>query len=326
MRLVLAFVIVAGVVMGSAGCVDQGPCSVGPTNETAGSQAEAAAPYCGKGNPYDAGELSVRTIRLTRCQFGTPKPLLVYTPESPGSYAVVVLQHGFMIRNECYGELMQHLASQGFVVVAPQMYEPGLCALLGNPTAAEEAADAAAVLEWVHVSLADVVGVQVRTDLLGLVGHSRGGKVAWLLLSGDPGRAKAIAGIDPVDGTGGPTSYQPRVVQGPFSYAAPSLVIGSGLGGSCAPEGDNHVQFYGAVPSPAWHVVAVNQGHGDMLDEGCAAAASLVCASGADRAGMRRLTAGLLTAFFRAALQGDASAYAWLTDTAAPIPVSVESK
>jgi len=131
--------------------------------------------------------------------------------------------------------------------------------------------------------------------------------------------------VDPVDGTGGPLGRQPRVIQGPFGFTVPALVIGTGLGGDCAPEGDNHVQFYEACNSPAWHVVAVDQGHADMLDEGSPGA--WLCPGGPDRAGTRRLTAGLLVAFFRAGLQGDAAAYAVLTDpVAAPITITAEAR
>ncbi len=151
--------------------------------------------------------------------------------------------------------------------------------------------------------------------------------MAWLVLVADPSRAQAVAGVDPVDGTGGPFGNQARVVQGPFAFSLPALVIGTGLGGSCAPAGDNHEQFYAASRSPAWHVVIPDAGHADMLDEATAISASSVCPGGPDRAAVRRLTAGLLVAFFRGSLQGDASAYTCLTDTvAAPMTIAVESK
>jgi chlorophyllase len=116
-------------------------------------------------------------------------------------------------------------------------------------------------------------------------------------------------------------------VQGPFSFSLPTLVIGTGLGGNCAPAGDNHGQFYAASRSPAWHVVVPDAGHADMLDETTAITASSVCPGGSDRAAVRRLTAGLLVALFRGSLQGDASAYTYLTDTAAaPLKIEVETK
>jgi chlorophyllase len=130
-----------------------------------------------------------------------------------------------------------------------------------------------------------------------------------------------------VDGTGGPLGHQARVVQGSFAFSLPTLVIGTGLGGNCAPAGDNHEQFYAASAPPAWHIVVPNAGHADMLDEATALAASSLCPGGPDRAGMRRLTAGLLVAFFRGSLQGDAAAFAYLTDRAgAPLPIESEVK
>jgi len=311
-----------------SGCGGHGPCVEQQTATQSGAQQTLqTAPYRGTGDPYEPGPLTVRTVAIDRCQNGAPVPLLIHTPAQAGTYAVVVFQHGFMSRNTMYGEVLSHLASHGFVLVVPQMYEPGLGPLLGHPTAAEESSWVTQVIEWVHVHLAENTGVDVRTDLLGLAGHSRGGKVAWLVLTADPTKAKAVAGIDPVDGTGGPLGNQARVVQGRFPFAIPSLVIGTGLGGACAPAGDNHIQFYTACQSPAWHVVAPEYGHGDMLDEEWAAASAMVCASGADPAKMRRLTAGLLVAFFRGSLQGDEQAYRFLTDASnAPSPIEIEAK
>ncbi len=279
------------------------------------------------GNPYSRGPLPVKVTAVEACDQGNPVPLLVFGPASAGSYPVILFQHGFLTRNEAYRELLSHVAGHGFVVVAPQMYEPGLPALFGQPTAAEEALLAAQVLDWLPAGLPAILGYQVQTARVGLAGHSRGGKVAWLILAANPARAQAIAGVDPVDGTGGPLGNQARVVQGPFAFSVPALVIGTGLGGRCAPRGDNHEQFYAASRPPAWHVVIPDAGHADMLDEPAALAVGGLCPGGPDRAATRRLTAGLLVAFFRATLQNDASAYAWLVDTvSAPVAINIEVK
>jgi len=309
-----------------AGCVQRPACP----NDGDGASTDtpvAGEPYVGTGNPYESGSLNVRTICVAKCEKGFPLPLRVHTPQEPGTYAVLVFQHGFMLRNSCYDTILRHVAGHGFVVVAAQMYEPGLGPLFGRPTAAEEADTLRALLEWLPGRLGEIAGVSVRTDRLGLAGHSRGGKVVWLALSQEADLAQAVAGVDPVDGTGGPFGNQPRVIQGPFSLQMPSLVIGTGLGGSCAPEGDNHEQFYAASPSPAWHVIATEQGHADMLDAECAGPSEAICASGDDREAMVRLTGGLLVAFLRGSLQGDPSAYAWLTDTiSAPTPIVAEAR
>ncbi|MGD8451811.1 MAG: dienelactone hydrolase family protein [Phycisphaerae bacterium] len=310
-----------------AGCLRPVGCPDGGAVADSMTVTPTVEPYVGRGDPYAPGSLAVRTVNLDCCVIGVPVPLLIYAPETPGAYPIVVFFHGFLSRNVAYSEILRHVASHGFVVVAPQMYEPGLPALLGNPSAAEEADVAGELLEALPGRFDTLLGYAPAGDRVGLAGHSRGGKVAWLVLTADASRARAVAGVDLVDGTGGPLGNQARVVQGPFAFSLPALVIGTGLGGDCAPVGDNHEQFYAASASPAWHIVVPDHGHGDMLDEDAAAAAGVPCSTGPNRAAMRQLTAGLLTAFFRASLQGDATAYDYLTDTdAAPLAIEVESK
>jgi hypothetical protein len=125
------------------------------------------------------------------------------------------------------------------------------------------------------------------------------------------------------------------VIDGPFGFPFPSYVLGTGLGpqssgfnSPCAPEGDNSVQFYGASAAPAWHVIATEYGHNDMLDPDAACGMTCsVCAAGPTPALFLRLVAGHLTAFFRGALQQDAGAFPILSDTAsAPVVITVESR
>lgn len=317
----------AALLAAATGCLQPAACPAVDGPNPPATPRSAGETFVGEGDPYAPGPLPVRTVRVARCEHDAPVPLLVLAPQDPGAYPLVLFQHGFITRNEAYGEILRHLAGHGFVVAAPQMYEPGLPALFGRPSAAEESVIAAQVLDWLPAGLAAALGYAADTTRVGLAGHSRGGKVAWLLLTADPSRAQAIAGIDPVDGRGGPMGNQARAVQGPFGFSLPTLVVGTGLGGDCAPAGDNHEQFYAASRPPAWHIVVPGQGHADMLGDGTASAAAAVCPSGPDRPGMRRLTAGLLVAFFRASLQGDVAAYEYLTDSASmPLPVQVEAK
>lgn len=321
------FAALAALFVSIGGCMPRSGCAEGPGRATTMPAPTAEPLYVGSNDPYSGGGLAIRRGTIPAREQGNNVPLLILAPDTPGSYPVVVFQHGFVIRNEAYTELLSHLASHGFVVVAPQMYEPGLAALLGHPKAAEEALAAAQVLSWVSAGLAATLGYSPAISHLGLAGHSRGGKVAWLVLVADPSRIRAVAGIDPVDGRGGPYGNQARVVQGPFAFSLPALVIGAGLGGACAPAGDNHERFYAASRPPAWHVLIPDAGHADMLDEATAITASRVCPGGPNRAAVRRLIAGLLVAFFRASLQGDPGAYSYLTDVAAaPLEIVVDSK
>lgn len=255
-------------------------------------------------------------------------PLLIHAPQEPGDYPVVVFQHGFLARNSQVDVILTHLASHGFVVIAPQMYEPGLSPLIGQPSAAQEADLATKLLDWLPAHLSRLAGVSARTDLIGLVGHSRGGRIVWRVLLTYPSRAKAIAGVDPADGDPLPFGDQTPVIQGPFNFNIPSLIIGAGVTGACARAGINHEQFYAASAPPAWHIVASDYGHVDMLDEDEVEANAQFCGAGnAEREPMRRLVAGLLTAFFRGALQDDPNAFSFLTDTAAaPARITTESK
>lgn len=312
----------------STGCAEDAPCTQVASSGSTSAPAPLAEPYRSGEDPYTPGSLTVRTIDIATCDRGAPVALRIHAPESPGTYAVVVFQHGFFALTYAYDVLLGHLASHGFIVLAPQMYLPTVAALLGQPTSAEEAQLGVQVLNWLPAHLSEVTGVQARTDLLGLAGHSRGGKMAWIILSTDPGLVQAFAGVDPVDGSDTLSGNPTPVVHGPLSYSLPALIIGSGLRGNCTHEGEDHEKFYAACRPPAWHVVAPDYGHADFLNDlEAAAAAALVCPSGPDPAAMRRLTAGLLVAFFRGTLQGDPDAFRYLTDAAAaPVRVEIESK
>lgn len=326
MRILTVGLVVSSLLHGCMGDGAAGPCAPRAI-EWAGSGPAEAPPYRGSGNPYEPGPLAVHTATLERCELGTPVALRVHAPERPGTYAVVVFQHGFLTLNSSYDTVLRHVASHGFVVAAPQMYVPGVGALLGSPSAAEEASTVAELLDWLPAGVSGMPGVLADTSRLGLAGHSRGGKVVWLVLAAGPERARAVAAIDPVDGRGGPLGRQARAVQGATEWLSPAVVLGTGLGGACAPAGDNHEQFYAACSGPAWHVVAVDAGHADMLEPGVSDLAAQVCATGSDRAGTQRLTAGLMVALFRARLQGDEGAYAYLSDAQGmPGEVYVESK
>lgn len=53
-----------------------------------------------------------------------PKPLLVAMPSDAGEYPLLVLLHGYFLLNSFYSQLIQHIASHGFIVVAPQASLP----------------------------------------------------------------------------------------------------------------------------------------------------------------------------------------------------------
>ncbi|MDA3863592.1 MAG: hypothetical protein PF689_06945 [Deltaproteobacteria bacterium] len=276
------------------------------------------------------GELEVEAFEIPDTE--APVLLRVFSPTVSGNYAVVVFQHGFLMSSGYYSQMLTYLAGHGFVVVAPQMYEAGGLPL-GKPSTEEEKNLALEVRTWIIGNLEQHVQGTPDFDYLGYAGHSRGGKVAWMMLKEDSSLADAIAGVDPVDGTGGPLGGEERVIGGPFNFPFPSYVLGTGLGPTgmqaCAPDGDNHEQFYEASASPAYHVTATEYGHNDMLDdnlEGCGMECTS-CASGPEPLLMRELVQAHLVAFFRGTLQGDSSVFSVLADeNSAPVTIETETK
>jgi chlorophyllase len=309
----------------------------GPRRPRALRAPAAAVPpplYRATGNPFHVGLLETRAVLVDDGAHGAPAPLTIYAPAEDGEYPVVLFQHGFLVDAGSFAGLLRHLASHGFVVVAPQMYSPrGLP--VGKPSSLAEAELAEQIIEWLPAHLGELAGVRARFDRLGLAGHSRGAKVAWWLVRGGHTTIRSVAGVDPVDGAKA-LSGDPRVLTGECVISIPALVIGTELGpviGSltpaCAPTGSNHVQFFQSCGAAAWHVLLRGHGHLDMLDEAGESpfVRRRLCAGGPDRAGARRTTAGLLAAFFRGTLQGEASALDVLRDVeSAPVAVTSEWK
>ncbi|MBK8914386.1 MAG: hypothetical protein IPM64_07235 [Phycisphaerales bacterium] len=170
-----------------------------------------------------------------------------------------------------------------------------------------------------------------RPDLLTIGGHSRGGLAAWLVCEMLPGRFAGIVGVDPVGGAGGRVSSRGARSQPAGDEAMPgppAVILGAGLGGSCAPAGRNYEQFFASTVGPAWKIVATEQGHGDMLDEKAATAAGQVCDTSRNREPMRRLTAGLIVLTAQRGAPADSGAEAILNalPETAPTPVVIERK
>ncbi|KAF8037921.1 hypothetical protein BT93_B0691 [Corymbia citriodora subsp. variegata] len=276
-----------------------------------------------------------------------PKPVLIQSPvEVAEEFPVMVLLHGYLMENSFYSQLIQHISSHGYIMVAPQLYT---CAGIDST---DDINAAAAITNWLSQGLAAVLPTQVSANLSKLVvaGHSRGGKDAFALALGKSSTPltlsfSALLGIDPVDGIGtccknfqSPPPVLTYVPQS-FDLSMPVMVIGSGLGPdkkynvllACAPKGLNHVDFFAECRSPAWHFVAIDYGHMDMLDDdtnGLGGTVACMCTSGSSREPMRRFVGGAAVAFLRAYLGGDDRDLMALKDTPdiAPVQITVEPR
>jgi chlorophyllase len=295
--------------------------------------------YVSCGNFYQPGTLSVQVISLEAGgELQTPVPMDIYTPTVAFRYPVIILQHGFTGSIKGYETILNHLASHGFVVVAPQMYPAGGGMGGAYPTPEEEAALGVEIISWVRDNISCVVPVNADATLLGLAGHSRGGQTAYRMAIEEPDKVKALSGVDPVDGL--VIFGQELAITGPLSFKIPTYVLGTGLGPvpvtggaielACAPADIGYQHFYNNSPSPSWLAVATENGHTDMLDEDdlCPnGVCSTFCPGGPNREGMRAFTAGTLAAFFSGTLQGNKQALSVLTDSdEAPVPATMEKK
>ena len=213
----------------------------------------------------------------------------------------------------------------------------GLGLPVNKPKNPEETVRAAEAVSWLMDNLENYIETTPDLESIGYAGHSRGAKIAWNIVGTRPELlVGAIAGIDPVDGTGVPAGTDIQVIKSPLTYDMPSLVIGTGLGSvvkamiACAPKDDGHLHFWENVPSPAYHVVAVDFGHMEMLDEGvnCGTTCSSCAASpNGDRQSLRRQIGGSLALFFAAALKGENESAHMITDPSlAPVSLTAESK
>jgi chlorophyllase len=270
-----------------------------------------------------------------------PRPLLIATPEAAGEYPVVVLQHGFTLKNTFYSQLLKHVASYGFIAVAPQMY------LFSGSDTTDEICAAASIIDWFPGGLPEALSKRVKSvlpdlDKVALVGHSRGGKVVFGLATGVCKTAvkfSAIAGLDPVDGMGVDQQTKPPILQ--FSEHSlkleiPTLIVGAGLGPlkrniffpPCAPEGVSHEAFFFESDRPSFHFVALEYGHMDYMDDNCGGIQGVlsycVCKNGPSREPMRKFSAGILVAFLRASLCKDSSQLAAVIANPSEAPVKLE--
>ena len=143
---------------------------------------------------------------------------------APGPHPVAVFSHGHQAHGAVAAYLSTHLASHGWVVVAP--YHEGTLPLQDRVTEtyAQRPLDLSAVLDWLDAPTGDPLEGQLRPERVGL-GHSFGGYTLHALggASYDP---VTIAGCD--DGTAFCSTMTPaladRFAQG-FSDPRVSLLV-----------------------------------------------------------------------------------------------------
>uniref|UniRef100_A0A0D9XH00 Uncharacterized protein n=1 Tax=Leersia perrieri TaxID=77586 RepID=A0A0D9XH00_9ORYZ len=293
--------------------------SVDAKNETPAIMAPSPAAV------FQPGKLAVEVIKVDHeLEPRPPIPILIVSPKDAGTYPVAILLHGFFLQNSFYKGLLTHLASHGFIMVAPQFHLN-----LISTSDTDDIAAAANVVAWLPAALPTVLPAGVEPDLtkLALSGHSRGGHTAFALALGHAQGAggdknlpfSALVGLDPVAGKSKSWQLPPKILtfeDSSMEFAGggmPVMVIGTGLGEEaknffcppCAPRDVSHEEFYRECRAPCYHVVAKEYGHLDMLDDDAPALVTCLCKDGGCKEKMRRTVGGVMVAFFRAALNGE---------------------
>ncbi|XP_051125678.1 chlorophyllase-2 [Andrographis paniculata] len=290
---------------------------------------------------FNCGKYSANLNLVKVDSSDPPRPLLIWSPAAAGEFPVVIFLHGYLLQNSFYTQLLRHISSHGFVVVAPQLYS------VAGPNANQDISATAEIIEWLSENLCNYLPENVRPNLkkLVLAGHSRGGKVAFALALGkslsSPIKFSALIGVDPVDGMDKGQQTPPAVLTyAPNSMdlnGAPVLVIGSGLGDvrknpffpPCAPRGVNHKDFYNECCKPAHYFVAKDCGHLDVLDDETRGfrgrATYCLCKNGESRKPMRRFVGGVVVAFLRAYLEGDEESLVAIRRGYAKLPVVLQA-
>ncbi|CAN6171957.1 unnamed protein product [Urochloa humidicola] len=264
---------------------------------------------------FQPGKLAVEVISVDHETNPTPPlHILIASPKDVGTYPVAMLLHGFCLHNHFYEEVLKHIASSGFIMVAPQ-FRPSIMAQ-GDT---EDIADTAEVTDWLITGLPSVLpkGVKPNLSKLALAGHSRGGHTAFSLVLGHGKtnlKFSALIGLDPVAGTSKLLQISPKILTyepSSFDIPMPTLVIGTGLGEErknilfppCAPKDVNHREFYHECKPPCYYFVTKDYGHLDMLDDGAPKFMTCMCKDGNNcKDMMRRTVAGIMVAFLKAVL------------------------
>lgn len=273
--------------------------------------------------PYGVGELhddAVDAARDREIDLLILYPLATGTAEMPAAaYPLILFNHGFMLWGGLYRSYGEQLASHGFVVVLPTyaMWMVGISHVT-------LAADARFVIDHCLALAADtsspLFGL-IDSGAIGAAGHSFGGKIALFEAVTDS-RIRAIATLDPVDGSGpvlnNPILYPSVTPELMPEIDAPLLFVGAELGGlsdrliPCAPVTDNYQRFYEAANSPAIEITQSGAGHGQYADPGAGLVLAACDPGTAPADWVRASSAAYLTAFFLGRLGGDAGALSWL--------------
>lgn len=212
-------------------------------------------------------------------------------PVAAGRFPAIAFGHGFLQGVSMYSSTLSHLATWGFIVIAPTS-QGGLA-----PDHSAFADDLNAALTWA-VAQDSTAGARfaghVNVDRLGLSGHSMGGGASILAAARNP-KVVTVANLAAAE-------TNPSAKAAAATVTVPVRFIG-GSRDTIAPVADHQRPMYDAKPPAKQLRIIVGGSHCGFMDSG-----SLFCDSGSiSRTTQLQLTRRLLTEWFLLYLAGDTS-------------------
>lgn len=261
------------------------------------------------------------------------------TPAELEPSPLVALSHCHTCLGISNGTIAAHLASHGFVVVAPDHVgntlfdlEAGDGGTLDEATLASRAADVRAALDEALDGTLLPAGVAVDPDAVGVGGHSFGSVTAGRVLDTDPRVVSALAIAAPIDNP---------LLQGADAagLTEPLMMVLLEEDNSIGAIGNTVIETnFAELGGPGWLVRVPDAGHWSVSDL-CGVVEGFLPGCGEDErqsdgtpfryplADDGRATASALAAaFFAHTLRGDADAGGWLSTPETALPVTVETR
>jgi predicted dienelactone hydrolase len=253
---------------GSAGSIATGGSAGSVASGGSGGSAGGAA----FSDPTQAGPFSTTAFdgTATVTATGHSVPMHCVVPDDVVPHPLVIIAHGFQLPASQYYGYALRLGSHGYVACTAD-FPAGF-----SPNHAQSAQDLSGALDWVlgaNTAAGNPLSGKVDPALVGVMGHSLGGKLAVLAAASDT-RFRAVLGLDPVDSsmlcnpTDCPDASSALPLPIPTAFLGETLDATAGLGGqACAPAADNFQTFYANATAPSYGFTLNGANHMSFLDD-----------------------------------------------------------
>lgn len=251
--------------------------------------------------PYIAGWREVIVPRMAGGEFAA---MLYYPAVSPGganaaialapAHAAIAFGHGFQQPVATYSSTLVHLATWGFIVIAPRSYENSL--LPNHSRFADDLIDSLSYLSLENQNSASWLYQAVGENRFGVSGHSMGGGASLLAADRDP-RILAVANMAAAETI-------PSAVRATAGITRPVQLI-AGSSDTIVPAENNQMRQYDAGNAPKQAPLIVGGSHCNFQDY---SVFSVFCDTGLiPKSEQLAIMRQLLTAWFLLYLYGDDS-------------------